>query len=113
VVVHHAKLFRNRPDIRFDGRVHEQVMDSINRLEGEVVFTSLFVVHAGADQTPEGNNNNGALKGSDRGAYGIGRKPPLPARPVNRGSGIDRPSAPAPWRAFPTEDRSSFALIGC
>jgi len=52
--VDHCKVFRNRPDIRFEGRVHEQVMDSINRLHGEVVFTGLSVVHAGADQTPEG-----------------------------------------------------------
>ena len=52
--VDHLKVFRNRPDIRFEGRIHEQVMESINRLKGDVVFTSLFVVHAGADHSAEG-----------------------------------------------------------
>jgi O-antigen biosynthesis protein len=31
-VVDHVKLFRNRPDLRFDGRIHEQVLPAIRRL---------------------------------------------------------------------------------
>jgi len=54
VVVDHCKVFRNRPDIRFEGRIHEQVLGSISRAGGEVLHTSLFVVHAGADHTPAG-----------------------------------------------------------
>ena len=54
VVVDHCKVFRNRPDIRFEGRIHEQVLASIRSAGGEVVYTPLFVVHAGADHSPEG-----------------------------------------------------------
>ena len=53
-VVDHCKLFRNRPDLRFEGRIHEQVLAAINRAGGDVLFTDLYVVHAGADHTPEG-----------------------------------------------------------
>jgi tetratricopeptide (TPR) repeat protein/GT2 family glycosyltransferase len=53
-VVDHLKVFRNRPDLRFEGRIHEQAIESINRLNGNIAFTPLFVVHAGADHTPEG-----------------------------------------------------------
>ena len=54
VVVDHCKVFRNRPDIGFEGRIHEQVLGSISRAGGEVLHTPLFVVHAGADHTPAG-----------------------------------------------------------
>jgi O-antigen biosynthesis protein len=54
VVVDQLKLFRNRPDLHFEGRIHEQVLDSINRVKGDIVFTDIFVVHAGADRSPEG-----------------------------------------------------------
>jgi len=53
-VVDHCKVFRNRPDLRFEGRIHEQVLAAIRRAGGEVVFTPLFVVHAGADHSPAG-----------------------------------------------------------
>ena len=52
--VDHCKLFRNRPDLRFDHRIHEQILGAINAVKGDVAFTDLFVVHAGADRTPEG-----------------------------------------------------------
>ena len=42
--VDHCKVFRNRSDIRFEGRIHEQVLGSIRRAGGEVVYTPLFVV---------------------------------------------------------------------
>jgi GT2 family glycosyltransferase/tetratricopeptide (TPR) repeat protein len=53
-VVDHVKLFHNRPDLRFEGRIHEQIIPAIRRLGGEVVWTDLFVVHSGYDHTPEG-----------------------------------------------------------
>jgi tetratricopeptide (TPR) repeat protein len=53
-VVDHLKLFRNRPDLRFEGRIHEQVLDAVNRAAGDVAFTDIFVVHAGADHSPQG-----------------------------------------------------------
>jgi len=48
--VDHVKLIRNRPDLRFDGRIHEQVLPAIRRLGGEVAWTDLYVVHSGSDQ---------------------------------------------------------------
>ena len=51
-VVDHVKLFRNRPDLRFDGRIHEQVLPAIRRIGGEVAWTELYVVHSGSDPEP-------------------------------------------------------------
>ena len=53
-VVDHVKLFRNRPDLSFEFRIHEQVLPSIRRAEGEVEFTDIYVVHSGSDPSPEG-----------------------------------------------------------
>ncbi|REK31796.1 MAG: glycosyltransferase, partial [Planctomycetota bacterium] len=53
-VVDHVKLFRNRPDLRFEFRIHEQLLPSIRRAGGEVGFTDIYVVHSGADHTLEG-----------------------------------------------------------
>ena len=51
-VVDHVKLFRNRPELRFDGRMHEQILGAIRRQGGEVAWTDLYVVHSGSDQSP-------------------------------------------------------------
>jgi tetratricopeptide (TPR) repeat protein len=53
-VVDHVKMFRNHPEIRFEGRIHEQVLPSIRRLGGKVEWTDIYVVHSGADQSPAG-----------------------------------------------------------
>jgi len=53
-IVDHVKLFRNRPELRFDRRIHEQVLGPMRRLGGQVVPTNLYVVHSGADQSPAG-----------------------------------------------------------
>ena len=53
-VVDHVKMFRNRPDLRFEHRIHEQILPAIRRSGGEVAFTDIYVVHSGSDQTPEG-----------------------------------------------------------
>lgn len=53
-IVDHVKLFRNRPELRFEHRIHEQILPSIRRASGNVVFTDIHVVHAGSDQTVEG-----------------------------------------------------------
>ncbi|WP_227255103.1 glycosyltransferase [Frigoriglobus tundricola] len=53
-VVDHVKLFRNRPDLRFEHRIHEQIIPAIRRAGGGVAWTDLFVVHAGYDHSPEG-----------------------------------------------------------
>ncbi|MFO1045208.1 MAG: glycosyltransferase [Planctomycetaceae bacterium] len=52
--VDHVKLFRNRSDLRFEHRIHEQILPAIRRAGGEVAFTDIHVVHSGADHTPEG-----------------------------------------------------------
>jgi tetratricopeptide (TPR) repeat protein len=53
-VVDHVKMFRNLSAIRFEGRIHEQVLPAIRRSNGEVTWTDIFVVHSGSDQSPEG-----------------------------------------------------------
>ena len=53
-VVDHVKLFRNRPDLRFEHRIHEQILPAISRAGGDVEFTDLYVVHSGSDHSAEG-----------------------------------------------------------
>ena len=55
-VVDHVKVFRNHPEIRFSGRIHEQVLPAIRRLGGEVGWTDIFVTHSGSDHTPAGRS---------------------------------------------------------
>ncbi|MDB5343899.1 MAG: glycosyl transferase family 2 [Schlesneria sp.] len=52
--VDHVKLFRNRPELRFEHRIHEQILPAIRRCGGEVAFTDIYVVHSGADHTTQG-----------------------------------------------------------
>jgi glycosyltransferase involved in cell wall biosynthesis len=37
--VDHVKLFRNLPELRFEGRIHEQILPAVNRLGGTVAWT--------------------------------------------------------------------------
>ncbi len=53
-VVDHIKLFCNRPDLRFEHRIHEQILPAIRREGGEVAFTDVYVVHSGSDHSAEG-----------------------------------------------------------
>lgn len=53
-VVDHVKVFRNHPEIRFCGRIHEQVLPAIRRLGGDIGWTDIFVTHSGSDQSEEG-----------------------------------------------------------
>jgi GT2 family glycosyltransferase/tetratricopeptide (TPR) repeat protein/2-polyprenyl-3-methyl-5-hydroxy-6-metoxy-1,4-benzoquinol methylase len=53
-VVDHVKLFRNLPALRFEGRIHEQILPAIRALGGQVAWTDLFVTHSGYDHSPEG-----------------------------------------------------------
>ncbi len=52
--VDHVKLFRNLPELRFDGRMHEQILTAINRMNGGIAATKLHVVHSGSDRSPAG-----------------------------------------------------------
>lgn len=53
-VVDHVKLIRNRADLRFEGRIHEQILPAIGRAGGVVAWTDIFVTHAGYDHSPAG-----------------------------------------------------------
>ena len=53
-VVDHVKLFRNLAALRFEGRIHEQILEPINRMGGTTLRTGLHVVHSGYDHSPEG-----------------------------------------------------------
>lgn len=52
--VDHIKVIRRHPGIRFDGRIHEQVLPSIRRLGGRVRWSELVVEHTNSDQSPSG-----------------------------------------------------------
>jgi pentatricopeptide repeat protein len=54
-VVDHVKLIRNHPDLRFDGRIHEQILPAIRRASGDVAWTDIYVVHSGSDHSPAGS----------------------------------------------------------
>jgi tetratricopeptide (TPR) repeat protein len=51
-IVDHVKLFRNLPELRFDGRMHEQILGAVRRLGGDLAWTELYVSHSGSDQSP-------------------------------------------------------------
>lgn len=53
-VVDHVKVIRNHPSIRFEGRIHEQVLSPIRELGGDVGWTDIFVTHSGSDQSKQG-----------------------------------------------------------
>ena len=55
--VTHVKLLRNLPYLRFEGRIHEQILPAIQRAGGRVAFTDLFVVHSGYDTSSEGQRH--------------------------------------------------------
>jgi glycosyltransferase involved in cell wall biosynthesis len=45
--VDHARLFRNRPDVRWEHRVHEQILLPVRRSGGEPRRTGVVIDHAG------------------------------------------------------------------
>jgi tetratricopeptide (TPR) repeat protein len=46
-VVDHLRLFRNDPALRWDYRVHEQVLPAVRRLGHEVRWSDVVIVHTG------------------------------------------------------------------
>jgi GT2 family glycosyltransferase/tetratricopeptide (TPR) repeat protein len=52
-VVDHVKLFRNRRDLKFEGRIHEQIIPAIRRAGGDVAWTDIHVVHSGSEHSAE------------------------------------------------------------
>jgi tetratricopeptide (TPR) repeat protein len=47
VVVDHARLFRNRPDVRWEYRVHEQILPAVLRQGGTTLPTDILIHHVG------------------------------------------------------------------
>jgi GT2 family glycosyltransferase/tetratricopeptide (TPR) repeat protein len=56
-VVDHVKVLRSRSDLRFEGRIHEQVLPAIRRAGGRELWTQLFVVHSGYDHSDTGQQH--------------------------------------------------------
>jgi tetratricopeptide (TPR) repeat protein len=52
-VVDHVKMFRNDPRLRFEGRIHEQILGAIRRLDGTVEWSDVYVTHSGSEHTPD------------------------------------------------------------
>jgi tetratricopeptide (TPR) repeat protein len=42
------------PELRFERRIHEQIIAPIRKVGGEIMQTDIAIVHSGADHTPEG-----------------------------------------------------------
>jgi glycosyltransferase involved in cell wall biosynthesis len=53
-IVDHVKLFPSRPDLRFEHRIHEQILPSLRRANLSVLFSDLYVTHSYYDRSPEG-----------------------------------------------------------
>ncbi len=57
--VDHVKLFRSHPDLKFEGRIHEQILPSLRETFGESGVVArgpeaAVVLHSGYDTSPEG-----------------------------------------------------------
>ena len=52
--VDHVKAFRKLPGVAFEGRIHEQILPSLNKHEGIVARSRAVVLHSGYDVSPEG-----------------------------------------------------------
>ncbi len=52
--VDHVKLFPNRAEVRYEHRIHEQVLPSLRRAGIPVHPTDLYVVHKNYDRSPAG-----------------------------------------------------------
>lgn len=55
--VDHVKLIRNFDGIKFEGRIHEQILTSIREHGGEIARLDAVVLHAGYDTSVKGQAN--------------------------------------------------------
>lgn len=53
-LVDHVKLFPHQPELRFEHRIHEQILPALRRAGMPVHPTGLTVTHAHYDRSPEG-----------------------------------------------------------
>jgi glycosyltransferase involved in cell wall biosynthesis len=59
-IVDHVKLFRNLPGLRFEGRIHEQILEPLHRMGGRIERSAVHVVHSGYDYSPAGQQKKRA-----------------------------------------------------
>ena len=52
--VDHVKLFRNFPGVSFEGRIHEQIIQSLREHGGKIARLPAVVLHSGYDTSLEG-----------------------------------------------------------
>ncbi len=52
-VGNYCRLFRRRPEVRFEGRVHEQIYPSLRRMGGRVIPSELVIEHLGYALDPD------------------------------------------------------------
>jgi tetratricopeptide (TPR) repeat protein len=52
-IVDHVKMFRNDPRLRFEGRIHEQILPAIRQIGGSVEWTDIYVTHSGSEHSLE------------------------------------------------------------
>ncbi len=55
-LVDHVKLVPNRPEFRFEHRIHEQILPSLRRAKIDVRFSEAFVTHQNYDRSAEGQD---------------------------------------------------------
>lgn len=53
-VVDHIKLFPNRPDMRFEHRIHEQILPALRAAGLPVFLSDLYVTHQNYDRSVDG-----------------------------------------------------------
>ncbi|HEV2473184.1 MAG TPA: glycosyltransferase, partial [Chthonomonadales bacterium] len=54
MVVDHVKLYRNLPELKWEHRIHEQILNSIYKAGGEVARSNVFVDHTNYDYSAQG-----------------------------------------------------------
>lgn len=59
-VVDHVKLFRNRPGLAWEHRIHEQILPSLRAKGGDVGYLDVEVLHSGYDTSEEGQQRKRA-----------------------------------------------------
>ena len=52
--VDHLKLFRNLPGLEFEGRIHEQILESLRKHPVRILRIDEPIMHSGYDVSPEG-----------------------------------------------------------
>jgi glycosyltransferase involved in cell wall biosynthesis/tetratricopeptide (TPR) repeat protein len=58
--VDHVKLFRNFPGVRFEGRIHEQILGTLRPFGGQIARCEAYVLHSGYDTSEEGQQKKRA-----------------------------------------------------